>query len=199
MNTDEDLPFIIPTCYMWGSFRKLYKKKHYRKKKCFIHKKEWKIHCPCRTLPENTVTDNFPTVILQQLKNVSSTSLRSILTRQAVPSCKYHCLIWRVWSGAQTQAQEMAGFDSIRRQSFYLLQLSSPYNHLNFTQRTCIHTRMAELKWDQVSPSLLLRSDRESWNHWESLSMHLSWKYNLWWTNTIRRQLKLQDTVWFSV
>lgn len=126
-----------------------------RKNASFIKRSE-KIHCPCRTLPQNTVTDHFPTVILQQLKNVSSTSLRSILTRQAVPSCKYHCLIWRVWSGAQTQAQEMAGFDSIRRQSFYLLQLSSPYNHLDFTQRTCIHTRTIELKWDQVSPSLLL-------------------------------------------
>lgn len=33
-----------------------------------------------KSSPENTVTDPFPTVILQQLKNVSSTSLRSILT-----------------------------------------------------------------------------------------------------------------------
>ncbi len=91
-------------------------KNNCRKNKCFIHKKYTVLFA--KSWPENTVTDNFPTVILQQLKNVSSTSLRSRLTWQAVPSCKYHCLIWRVWSGAQTQAQEMAGFDSIRRQFF---------------------------------------------------------------------------------
>lgn len=94
----------------------LKKRKHYRKKKYFIHKKEERnIHCsPCKILDRKYCNRSFPHCNPTAVEKC----LRSILTWQAVPSCKYHCLIWRVWSGAQTQAQEMAGFDSIRRQFF---------------------------------------------------------------------------------
>lgn len=125
-----------------------------------------------KSSPENTVTDHFLTVILQQSKNVSSASLRSILTWQAVPSCKYHCLIWRVWSGAQTQAQEMAGFDSIKAAIFLPPSTILSLQPSGF-QTEDLHSHMTEMKWDQVSLSLFLWSDTASQNCPESLAIHL--------------------------
>lgn len=149
-----------------------------------------------KSWPENTVTHNFLTVILQQKKNVSSTSLRSILTWQAVPSCKYHCLIWRVWSGAQTQEQEMTGFDSIRRQFFSTSSNCLLLITIWITHRSCIHTWQS---WSWIRLTLVFCSEltQNTKITLKSFGIHLNWKYKS--MNKYNEKLKLQDTVWFSV
>lgn len=154
MNTDEDLL----SYYMCGIFRKRTtsekKKKHYRKKKCFIHKKEErKIHCSlCKILTRKYCNRSFP--------HCNPT---------AVEKCQQH-QIYTDMAGRSLMQIPLPYMESVERSAdsgtgngwvwfnkaaiFYLLKLSFPYNHLECTQRTCIHIRQS---WSGIKLALALK------------------------------------------